>query len=75
MREIEDDAVVIEALHEYLASLPKEEFDEIAALVSAKAGVPRRVVVETCSIPFADAMSLVEQWPDAVWSAAGNKGG
>lgn len=60
MREIEDDEVFVEVFRKYLASLPKEEFDKIAGLISAGVGLPRNVRVQVRSIPFADAMSLVD---------------
>lgn len=60
IREIEDNDVFVEALREYLASLPKKEFEETAALISSRVGVPRSIRVQVRSIPFADAMSLVD---------------
>jgi len=74
-REIEDDEVFVEACREYFASLPKEEFDKIARLFSAGVGLPRNVQVQVRSIPFADAMSLVEQWPDKGRREADARGG
>ena len=74
MFEIEGDEVFVEAFREYFASLPKEEFDKIAGLISAGVGLPRNVRVQVRSIPFADAMSMVEQWPDKGWREAGARG-
>jgi site-specific DNA recombinase len=64
MREIEDDTVFNKVFRQYFASLSKDASDEIAELASAEAGLPRHVRVQVRSIPFADAMSMVERWPD-----------